>query len=284
MISAVELKKNTISRFTEFGIPEPVADTEWLMRELLGISRSDLIIDSEKSVNDEDEAKFNEAVDKRLKRIPVQYICGYQDFCGFRFDVNESTLIPRYDTETLVEEVLKDINCGDRVLDMCTGSGCILLSILGLSYETTGVGCDISEKAVETAKGNIKNVPGTEGRASFITGNLFENVPNEKFQIIVSNPPYVTEEEYEGLEPEVKEYEPVSALVAVDNGLWFYREISAMAKNYLEPGGKIYFEIGCSQGSAVSAILYENGFSDCTVIKDLAGLDRVVCGRLPIDI
>ena len=220
--------------------------------------------------------EYQSVLKKRCERVPLQYITGEQDFMGLPFHVNPSVLIPRQDTETLVEEALKVVRSGMKVLDMCTGSGCILISILKHVAGVEGHGCDISKQALVVAKENAKlnNVS-----ATFERSDLFEEV-TDTFDVIVSNPPYIPTDVIHGLMPEVVEFEPFQALDGKEDGLHFYRKIIAEAKDYLNPGGKLLFEIGHDQGEAVSQLMKNWGFSEVKVIKDLAGNDRVVTGGL----
>lgn len=189
-------------------------------------------------------------------------------------------LIPRQDTEILVETVLEDLEPNMRVLDVCTGSGCILISLLkmlqdGRGQDTVkGVGVDISKEALEVAE---KNARKHNTEAVFLQSDLFENVEG-MYDIIVSNPPYIKTEEIEKLEDEVKLYDPMLALDGKEDGLYFYRKIIKESRKYLKKNGKLYFEIGHTQGEEVKTLMEEEGFSDVRVKKDLAGLDRVVYG------
>lgn len=221
-------------------------------------------------------AEYENVLGKRVEHIPLQYITGEQDFMGLPFRVNESVLIPRQDTETLVEEALKLIRPGMKVLDMCTGSGCILISILKNVVDVEGFGYDISKQAINVAKENAKlnNVA-----ATFERSDLFDNVV-DTFDVIVSNPPYIPTDVIAGLMPEVAVYEPFSALDGKEDGLHFYRKIVKECKDYLNPEGKLLFEIGHDQADAVSQLMIEAGFKGVKVVKDLAGNDRVVIGGL----
>lgn len=272
-------------------IPDADLDAWYLMSEVSGFSRVDFWSESEKEMPDEQVALFSGMVARRAEHEPLQYIIGYQEFCGLRFDVNENVLIPRQDTEVLVEKVLR-LSEGRRVLDMCTGSGCIIVSLAVLGQIESGVGADISESALEIARQNAKRhgvlaevaedsleACDSSGKLKFIQSDLFENIDGV-FDIIVSNPPYIKSCEIETLMPEVRDHEPVGALDGCDDGLFFYRRIAEDAKEHLCSRGKLIFEIGCEQAKDVSDILSAEGYSDICVFKDLAGLDRVVsCSR-----
>jgi release factor glutamine methyltransferase len=220
--------------------------------------------------------EFERLLKKRAERIPLQYITGEQEFMGLPFAVNSNVLVPRQDTETLVEEALRVMEPGMKVIDMCTGSGCVLIAILNNVHGATGAGYDISKQAIIVAKENAKR---NDVAAVFERSNLFEDVADEKVDIIVSNPPYIPTEEIATLMPEVAEFEPHLALDGGEDGLDCYRRIVAQSVDYLNPGGYLLLEIGCSQGEAVSALLREAGYVDVCVIKDLARNDRVVKGR-----
>ena len=224
-----------------------------------------------------DEMKEYESVlKKRAERVPLQYITGEQEFMGLTFYVNSNVLIPRQDTETLVEEALNLAKPGMRILDMCTGSGCIIISILKNKSDVKGMGCDISKQALIVAKENAKlnNV-----NVAFEYSDLFENIEG-KFDMIVSNPPYIRSAEIPSLMPEVAQFEPLKALDGSEDGLEFYRRIIKESKNYLNADGYIIFEIGNDQGEAVSNMLTYAGYNNVRVIKDLAHNDRVVCAQV----
>ena len=218
---------------------------------------------------------FLQLIEKRAVHIPLQHLTGEQNFMGLDFLVNEHVLIPRQDTEILVEEIMRDLHDGIRILDMCTGSGCILLSLLHYSNDCSGVGVDVSEDALVVARQNADRL--AEKQAVFIQSDLFEKVEGS-FDLIVSNPPYIRSQEIAGLMPEVREHEPHLALDGKDDGLHFYREIIKGAMPHLKRGGQLFFEIGYDQGEAVQALLAANGYTEIAVVKDYAGLDRVVYG------
>ena len=196
---------------------------------------------------------------------------------GLTFRVNQHTLIPRQDTETLVEEGMRHMYDGMRILDMCTGSGCILLSLLKYSNECEGIGVDISEEALKVARENAQRLG---LKAEFVQGDLFEPVPEKKFDMIVSNPPYIETAVIETLMPEVRDHEPMQALDGMEDGLFFYRKIVEKAPGFLTKGGWLLFEIGHNQGEAVSKLMTVQGFKEVEVVKDYTGLDRVVLGQM----
>ena len=223
----------------------------------------------------EQQEAYEALVKKRAERVPLQYITGEQEFMGLKFKVNSNVLIPRQDTETLVEEALKRIEPGMKLMDMCTGSGCILVSILKNAVGVQGIGYDISKQALLVAKENARL---NEVQASFEKSDLFDQVSGS-YDMIVSNPPYIRSEEIPGLMPEVYCFEPLIALDGREDGLYFYRRIVAESKKHLKPNGWLLFEIGCDQGKDVCDMMNYAGFAEVGVTKDLAGNDRVVCGK-----
>lgn len=261
------------------GIEEAALDARLLLEAVCGTDRNDLLVHGEQPVAPEAEEKYLNWIRQRAKHIPLQQLTGEQDFMGLTFSVNEHVLIPRQDTEILVEEVLKELHDGMRVLDMCTGSGCILLSLLHYSNDCEGLGVDLSAEALEVAGRNVLKVltPEKAEHAHFLQSDLFENVEG-KFEIIVSNPPYIASAEVEKLMPEVRDHEPRMALDGTEDGLYFYRRIIEEAGKHLVSSGMLFFEIGYDQGQAVSELMRTEGYCEVQVVQDYAGLDRVVLG------
>lgn len=255
-------------------IEEYETDAWLLLENACHCTRNDLYLRGDQPLTEEQEALYESTLQKRTERIPVQQIIGTQCFCGLEFLVTKDVLCPRMDTEVLVEEALKHIRPGDRILDMCTGSGCILLSLLHYTKNCQGIGVDLSEKALAVAKSNAKKL-GID--STFIQSDLFEKVEGT-YDLIVSNPPYIATKEIETLEPEVRVWEPRMALDGMEDGLFFYRKIVDASVQYLNPGGWLIFEIGYDQGEAVSGMMKDAGYGNVRVLKDLAGLDRVVVG------
>ncbi len=271
-----QLYEQGAKRLEEVQIDEAKLDARLLLEWCCQTDRNTLLVHGERAVTPEEMEKYEDCLIKRAKHIPLQYITGEQEFMGLTFKVNDKVLIPRQDTEVLVEEVMRHLHDGMKILDMCTGSGCILLSLLHYSNDCQGIGVDISEDALCVARQNRENL---NLQAEFIQSDLFEKVEG-KFDLIVSNPPYIQSKVIETLMPEVREYEPIVALDGKEDGLYFYREIIKKAEQYLYRGGKLFFEIGYEQGNAVKKLLEEAGYKEVTVIKDFAGLDRVVCAVL----
>jgi len=272
-----EANQKLIETLLDKGFKEASSDVALLMEYIADIKRNDLFLYGDKELSKENWEKLDDALKKRMTGMPVQYITGYQNFMGLEFMVNENVLIPMQDTEILVEEILKLGYSGIDILDMCTGSGCILLSLLKYIYGSKGLGVDISKDALEIAK---KNSESLSIPADFICSDLFNELSlDNKFDLIVSNPPYIKSHVINELMREVKDYEPHLALDGDEDGLKFYRIIVDKAKDYLRKDGMLYFEIGYDQGEAVRALMTNAGFKDVCVVKDLAALDRVVFGR-----
>lgn len=281
-----ELEKN--------GVEEAALDAWYLLEYVTGVSRAEYYAYPETEMTAEQESGYRDLVQRRGRHIPLQHLTGTQEFMGLEFQVNEHVLIPRQDTETLVEYALDHLKKGKvperegkvRVLDMCTGSGCILLSVLTFAREdlkkrnlpgtVEGVGADISEDALCVAEKNAERLYPSAG---FVKSDLFENIAG-RYGMILSNPPYIRTEEIRSLQEEVRLHDPFIALDGKEDGLYFYRKIISDAPGFLEPGGILIFEIGYDQAEEVSELFESAGYTEITVKKDLAGLDRVVSGVL----
>ena len=258
------------------GIDEAELDARYILEYITGLNSAQYFINSEDIIEKDKAEEFFRLIERRSKRIPLSYVIGTRDFFGLTFKVDENVLIPEQETELLVEEVIKHSE-GKSVLDMCTGSGCIAISIALFGKPSKVAASDISEKALEVARENAKSIKA--GEISFIQGDMFENV-TDKFDIIVSNPPYIETGEIDELMPEVRDYIPRLALDGDIDGLKFYRIISKEAVKKLNKNGRIFYEIGYNQSRAVASILLENGFTDVKIMKDYSGLDRIVMAKL----
>ena len=273
------------SELEKAGISEFELDARLLLEHICHTNRNTLLVHGDREMTVEEVKEYRKAIEARGSRIPLQHITGVQEFMGLEFKVNKHVLCPRQDTECLVEEVMRYLHDGNRILDMCTGSGCILLSLLHYSNHCSGMGVDISQEALEVAAKNADNIaamkrpnPWKKDTVELLHSDLFSKVPMEKFDIIVSNPPYIASAVIPTLMEEVREHEPMSALDGKEDGLFFYRKIVAESRDYLAKEGMLVFEIGHDQGQAVSDMMKEAGFKDVVVVKDFAGLDRVVYG------
>lgn len=273
------------SKLYEFGclqlkaadISDWKTDARLLLEFACGTDFNFLYTNPDFEVSEDKEILYKEYIDKRLTRVPLQHITGTQCFMGLDFKVTPDVLVPRPDTEILVEEVLKDLHDGMRILDMCTGSGCILLSLLKYSNDCTGQGVDISPEALKVARENADSLEISS--AEFVESDLFQNVSG-KFDILVSNPPYIKTSEIKTLMPEVSIHDPYIALDGHEDGVYFYKKILETSPEFLNRGSLIAFEIGNDEGEAVSKLMEEAGLKNIEVIKDYGGNDRVVKGFL----
>ncbi|MCC8167740.1 MAG: peptide chain release factor N(5)-glutamine methyltransferase [Clostridiales bacterium] len=299
----VEALQECVSALQEAGIADAAADAWLLLSAVTGMDRTHYYMYMRKAMPESQLETYRGLAGKRSRRIPLQYILGETEFMGLPFKVTPDVLIPRQDTEILVEEALKCIRSGMKVLDLCTGSGCIAVSLAKYSERSAGneagetdryaaayvpqtgwkcgesevvevTASDISEAAVAVARENAE-INGVNVR--FVQSDLFESIEGQ-FDVIVSNPPYIPQDVIAGLEPEVAVHEPHGALDGGEDGLDFYRRIIAEAGLHLVPGGWLLFEIGYDQGDAVARLLREAGYTDVCVRQDLAHLDRVVYG------
>lgn len=287
MITAKEILKEAVEKLKEIKIDTPQLDVEVILSNLLEIERIKLHIYPEMEISQEICRKFWKDVEKRLNNMPVQYIVNRQEFMGLDFWIEEGVLIPRGDTEILVEKALQLYQQhysgkGVKILDIGVGSGAIAVSIGKYIKESRVYGVDISPKAIEVASKNaLKH--GVENRITFFEGSLFEALKGKNLEntldFVLSNPPYIPRKIIETLWKEVKDYEPSLALDGGEDGLDFYKEILKGAPVFLKAGGWLVFEIGYDQGKALQQMMTQEGFANVEVIKDLAGLDRVVVGR-----
>lgn len=277
-----ELWKWGEKRLADAGIAEASLDARYLLLEAFEMDMAHFLLKEQEQVpaTEGRTREYSDAIQARAARVPLQYLTGKQDFMGLTFYVDERVLIPRQDTETLVELVLKEnTDKKARILDLCTGSGCIAVSLAVLGGYRKVDAVDISEDALAAAEENGTRLG---GKVRFLKSDLFSALdPEKKYDIITSNPPYIPTEVLNGLEPEVKDYEPRMALDGSEDGLAFYRRIAVAAPAFLRAGGRIYLEIGYDQGAAVEELLWNNGFARTRVVKDAAGRDRVVCAELP---
>ena len=279
-----QLYKVGTVKLAEEGIEEFSLDAWYLLEYVTGVSKAMYFAEPERAVSEENADRYIDCIRRRAAHIPLQHITGEQEFMGYPLCVNEHVLIPRQDTEILVEEAIQVMRPKMKVLDMCTGSGCIVLSILKMCREKyymtelQGIGADVSEEALKVARENGRRL---EVPVTWIQSDLFAKIPEEeKYDVIVSNPPYIETAVIDTLQEEVRLHDPYIALDGKEDGLYFYRRIISEAGKYLKPQGKLMFEIGCDQAEAVEELMKNAGYEQITVKKDLAGLDRVVYGTL----
>lgn len=265
-------------RLTEAGIHDAANDARELLCLATGKDRTGLIMYINSEVSNGTAQRYYDLLDERVGRTPLQHITGEQEFMGYRFKVNGDVLVPRMDTEVLVEEAAKRAILGAKILDLCTGSGIIGIALKKICFGAEVTLTDVSKAALEVARENAEI---NKADVRIIESDMFKALdPKEKFTMIVSNPPYIASSEIEKLDPEVRDHDPMMALDGGEDGLDFYRIIAAEAPKYLTPDGSILLEIGYDQGESVSALLKGAGFRNIEVIKDLAGNDRVVAAVL----
>ena len=274
------------------GIGEAGLDAWLLLEYTTGKSRAYYFAHGEENVSEETADQYLKLIGRRAEHIPLQHLTHQAFFMGYEFYVNEDVLVPRQDTETLMEAALELLkgNKAPRILDMCTGSGCIITSLMLEVPEASGTGVDLSEKALEVAIRNAREL-GTADRTKFVKSDLFSAEYFSKkdnaekvtgYDMLISNPPYIPSGEIEGLMEEVRLHDPRMALDGMEDGLYFYREITRQAMDHIRPGGWLLYEIGCEQGKDVKELLEKEGFIKTEIRQDLCGLDRVVLGQRPL--
>ena len=271
ILTLKEALAKAVDKLQQMEVPDADIDAWYLLSYVTGLDRAAFFLHGEEPMAEPDRMRYRDLVTKRGERIPLQHLTGEQEFMGLDFHVNEHVLIPRQDTECLVERVLPYVD-GKRVLDVCTGSGCIAIAIAKLGKPLIVHGVDISEEALAVARQNA-----TELNASveLFAGDLMTKMDGQ-YDVIVSNPPYIPPSVIEGLMPEVRLHEPMLALDGGQDGLEFYRRIAGQAVTRLAPNGRLFLEIGCEQAAAVAEILQKQGYREVQVFQDLAGKDRIV--------
>lgn len=287
-----EILRQESARLMAGGIPEPDQDAWLLFEHAFQMNRMQYFMDARSEAPADQHENYKMLIDRRLTRVPVQQIIGISNFMGYDFQVNESVLTPRHDTEVLVELAYKQMiaevekistctkNTPYRILDMCTGSGCIGMSMYllarerGIQAEVTCV--DLSQDALAVARRNNDTL--CEGKVRLVHSDLFQALEGENilYDMILSNPPYIRSDVIETLSPEVKDHEPLMALDGSGDGLVFYRKLSEESGAHIKDHGRIFLEIGYDQGDEVKDLFNKNGFTEAFVHKDLAGLNRVV--------
>ncbi len=272
-----DLNEKIISILNEAEIKEAELEAFYIIEHGMELSRPMFFLKKKDRVSEQDINDCIAIAQKRRQHVPLQYILGTQEFMGLNFKVTSDVLIPRQDTEGLVEEVLKYIRPGMKVLDMCTGSGCIAVSIAKYAENVQVSAVDISRKALEIAR---ENAEANHVQVNFIESDMFQQIA-QTYDMIISNPPYIKSHVVAALMPEVRDYEPHLALDGKEDGLYFYRKLARESGKFLVPGGMLCLEIGYDQGPDVAKMLQEQGFLKVRVKQDLCGLDRNVYGNMP---
>jgi len=268
--TVLKILNKSIDQLKKYNIENPQLNAELIISHVLDMNKANLYLNSKDILDNEKSDIIEQFIIRRTKHEPLQYILGETEFYGCKIKVNPDVLIPRPETELLVEKLVQEnVN---SILEIGTGSGAIAIALAKQMKNVQIEATDISEKALNTARqnGELNNVS-----INFIQSDIFENIKN-KYDIIVSNPPYISKKEYDNLAPEIKDYEPEISLLAKEEGLFYYKKIFENAKDYLTEKGKIYFEIGYNQAEKIKEIAKENGFDEINVFKDLNGFDRIV--------
>ncbi len=281
-----ELIGRTADYLCKKGIDTPRLDAEILLAHLLGVDRVRLYMDYRMPLNGDELVSFREMVKRRAAREPLQYITGEQEFWSMRFKVTPAVLIPRPETELLVEEGAREMNRsfpgskGLKILDIGTGCGALAVSLAREIEGSLATGVDLSREAVAVAKENAE-LNGLSSSVRIVEGDIFAPVADETFHLVVSNPPYIPRGEIRGLQREIRDYEPLSALDGGEDGLDYYRRIVSEAPGYLKPGGWLMVEHGEGQDDDVSRMFRDTGrFAQICKKRDLAGIYRIVKGRM----
>jgi release factor glutamine methyltransferase len=261
----------------EKGIPNARLEAEWLLCEALGLDRVGLYLNFDRPLTEGELAAYRSMVARRANREPLQYILGSQEFCGLEFAVTPAVLIPRHDTELLVEEALTRAAADSRILDIGLGSGCIAVALAARLPGAEVCGIENSPEALAVARGNADR---NGVQLTIFAGSLFGPLPGERFDMIVSNPPYIPTGDLAGLEPEVRDHEPRAALDGGADGLDFYRLIIPAAVGQLQPRGWLLVEVGVDQAAAVKEMFAANKYADIFAARDAGDRERVVGGRI----
>ena len=273
-----EWLSDAIAALEASGCPDPGIDARWIAEDMLGMTNAELRFSAQSELTAGQKAVLDNCLDRRKSGEPVQYILGRADFMGLKFHVDSRVLIPRQDTETLVEAAIVELQAHEnkKVLDLCTGSGAIGISIKSLAPDAEVTLSDISAGALEVAEKNAKSLALD---VKICRGDLFDAVGRQKFDLIASNPPYLRSDEMEELQREVR-FEPALALEAGVRGMDFYERIAREAGKHLRPGGAVYLETGCEQAQAVLELLNEHlDVQASGIIRDLCGVERVAWAR-----
>lgn len=267
----------TSGYLAEKGVENSRREAEWMLCSVAGLDRVGLYLNFDRPLIDEELAAYRSMVARRARREPLQYLLGSQEFDGLEFKVSPAVLIPRHDTETLIEAVCEHANAASSIVDIGTGSGCIAVSLAKRMPEAVVTAVDIAPDALVVAKANAEL---NSAVVEFLHGSFFAPLSGRTFDLIVSNPPYINSADIASLQPEVRDFEPRLALDGGADGLDAYRILAEQGPEHLNPGGWLIMEVGAGQAEAVSALLALAGLSDIFVRKDSASIQRVVGGRL----
>ncbi len=282
MLTVLESLKLSAEYLEKKDIESPRINAELLLAHVLKCKRLDLYLSFERPLSDDEKNNYRELLKRRGLYEPLQYIIGSVEFYGLNLKVNKSVLIPRPETELLVEEVINSFNKNAElnILDIGTGSGNIVIAIaknLSMSHVT---GVDISDDALFVAEENAE-LNGVSENTNFLKRDILKDFQfDKKYDVVVSNPPYISVTDFKNLQPELRLHEPKVSLTDDSDGYSFYKKISSSARNYLKPGGKMFFEIGMGQSEKIKKLLEENGFEDIVIVKDYSKIDRIIKGVL----
>ena len=276
-----EVLKEGVDLIKELEYSNPLLEARLILAKVLDVDKNYIYLNGNEEVPIDRYNKFMKIIEERARAYPFQYLLGKQEFMGLDFQIEEGVLIPRPETEILVEYIIDNIKKESKktyILDIGSGSGAISISLAKYCPNTFIYGIDIDRNAIKV--GNINKERYNLSNVEFVQGNLFDSkeISDKKFHIIVSNPPYIKTENIANLQRDVRDFEPRKALDGGVDGLDFYRKISKKAKKYLLSDGILIYEIGYDQGKSVKEILISEGFSDITIEKDLQGHDRVLIG------
>ena len=283
MLTVLEAIQLSTTYLEKKGVESARTNAELLLADILNCKRLELYLSFDKPLKDVELDIYREFIKKRGQRIPLQYILGYVDFYGYKFCVDQNVLIPRPETELLVEKIIEDNSAKDklRILDIGCGSGNISLVIANKIMQSDVIGIDVSAEAISNAEKNKSAIKENDNITFLQIDILNASVEHlGKFDIIVSNPPYISLNDFIELEPELRDYEPRISLTDELDGLSFYRKIVSLSKQMLNPKGRIYFEVGKDQYKPISEMMLKTGFSNMKVIKDYSGIERIVYGEL----
>lgn len=258
-------------------IDEAALDAWYLLAYVTGMGRAEYYLHQNERMEIKSQKRYCQLIDRRSKHIPLQHLTGEQEFMGLPFRVTSAVLVPRQDTECLVEAVLP-VAKGKRILDVCTGSGCIAISLKCLGGAAVCDAVDLSEEALQVARENAESL---QADVTLWQSDMFQQVTGE-YDVIVSNPPYIRPEVIETLMPEVREYEPRMALDGGPDGLDFYRILAENSRRHLKENGWLFLEIGYDQGEAVAELLHVYGYQEISIRQDLTGKDRIATARWKI--